>query len=153
MKNNLSNIFKKIVADKMATSKEQLIFHELPNSEIEFISAELIIGILDRGNPHFWNHHGNSKKFYIELANESKRIHEAWCRGASIEKIQNDDQLKQLSSIYLSDQFCVKLYKYPDGKYRLVGDGRHRVAAAQELGLVIPAKVVGEYKISRYNWG
>ena len=69
-----------------------------------------------------------------------------WCNGASIVEIQNNDAFNELSTIYLSDQFCIKLYKYPNGKYLLLDDGRHRVAAAQELNIFIPAKIIGEYR-------
>ena len=143
----LSNIFKKWNTNKTVKSQEHYVFCEHPYAEIEFIPAELIVGVRDKDNPHFWNHHGNTKEFYIDLAEQSEALHEKRCAGASVEEIRSCEDLKKLSDIYLSDQFCIKLYKHPDGRYLLVDDGRHRVAAAQILGITIPAKVMGEYKL------
>lgn len=149
----LSSIFKKANIDKTVRNQERLVFCERPNAEIEFIPAEQIVGIRDRDNPHFWNHHGNTKKFYIDLAEQSKALHDEQCMGTIVKEIQSCEELKKLYNIYLSDQYCVKLYKYPNGKYLLVDDGRHRVAAAQILNIAIPAKVMGEYKSTEKKEG
>ena len=146
MKCFMSVFFKKRAPNETLISQERLILQKLPNPEIEFVPAELITGIRDRANPYFWNHHGKSKESYIELAKKSEVIYEMWCNGISIVDIQKNEKLSELSTIYLSDQFCIKLYKYPNGKYLLLDDGRHRVAAAQKLNIVVPAKVTGEYK-------
>ena len=146
MKCFMSVFFKKRAPNETLISQERLILQKLPNPEIEFVPAELITGIRDRANPYFWNHHGKSKESYIELAKKSEVIYEMWCNGISIVDIQKNEKLSELSTIYLSDQLCIKLYKYPNGKYLLLDDGRHRVAAAQKLNIVVPAKVTGEYK-------
>ena len=130
-----------------------MFLQELPNAEIEFIPAEMITGILDRENPHFWNHHGYVKDDYIELAKQSKEIYEMWFNGSSVAEIQNNEDFRRLSEIYLSDRLCIKLYRCPNGKYCFVSDGRHRIAAAQLLNIPIPAKIIGEYRIAETKEG
>ena len=74
------------------------------------------------------------------------KLYEKWCNGASISELLRDEECSDFAGAYLSSNQVVKVYKYPDGTYMLIDDGRHRVAAAQELDLYIPVKVTGEFK-------
>lgn len=132
--------------DNSGSNKNKFILAKVPNSKIEFISAKLIKNIQDRYNPYFWEHHGNTHESYIDLANKSVKLYEKWCNGASVSELLRDEECSDFAGAYLSSNQVIKVYKYPDGTYMLIDDGRHRVAAAQELDLYIPVKVTGEFK-------
>ena len=129
-----------------SSDKNKFILAKVTNSKIEFISAKLIKNIQDRYNSYFWEHHGNTHQLYIDLANKSVKLYEKWSNGASIAELLRDEECSDFSAAYLSSNQVIKVYKYPDGTYMLIDDGRHRVAAAQELDLYIPVKVTGEFK-------
>ena len=132
--------------DNSGSNKSKFILAKVPNSKIEFISAKLIKNIQDRYNPYFWEHHGNTHESYIDLANKSVKLYEKWCNGASVSELLRDEECSDFAGAYLSSNQVIKVYKYPDGTYMLIDDGRHRVAAAQELDLYIPVKVTGAFK-------
>lgn len=132
--------------DVSSSEKNKFILAKVTNSKIEFVSAKLIKNIQDRYNSYFWEHHGNTHESYIDLANKSVKLYEKWCNGASISELLRDEECSDFAGAYLSSGQVIKVYKYPDGTYMLIDDGRHRVAAAQELDLYIPVKVTGEFK-------
>lgn len=132
--------------DNYGSDKNKFILAKVTNSKIEFISAKLIKNIQDRYNSYFWEHHRNTHESYIDLANKSVKLYEKWCNGASVSELLRDEECSDFAGAYLSSNQVIKVYKYPDGTYMLIDDGRHRVAAAQELDLYIPVKVTGEFK-------
>lgn len=146
---NFFSVFKGSKTDELKPLREtqSLKFHELPNGCIEFVPARLISNIRDRDNPFFWVHHRNTKESYLELAKQSLKLQEKWSAGISISHILDDKELKDIAGAYFSDAQVIKVYRYPDGKYVLLDDGRHRIAAAQELDIDVPVKVTGEYLI------
>lgn len=144
---NLFNLFRKLSKkDQDCLDLSKLERCELHEDNIEFIPARSICGIRDRDNPHFWSHHGCTKESYLELARKSEKIYQKWNEGTSISDMLVDKDLKDVSDVYLSEAKIIQLYRCPNGWYKLGDDGRHRVAAAQELNMVVPARIVGEYK-------
>lgn len=127
-------------------SQPQPILTKIINSKIIFIPASDVKNIPDRYNESFWNHHMNTHESYLELAKKSEILLKKWNQGLRYKDLKNDDECKEVFGAYLSEQQVIKVYKHIDGTYSLTGDGRHRVAAAQELNLCIPVKIIGEYK-------
>lgn len=125
-------------------TERTLTHHKLEEPYIEFIRAQLIEGIYDRDNEYFWDHHGCKKSDYIALAKKSKILYEKFSAGIPLEKLKCDPECEGFYGAYLGDKCIVNVEKR-EGKYLLVDDGRHRVAAAQELDLYIPVKIIGEY--------
>lgn len=137
-------LLNKIFKNNVEEQKQEIIMME--NPIIEFVLAELIEGIYDKDNEFFWNHHGCDKDNYIRLAERSEILYKKYLDGKDIESIKKDFECNDISGAYLSERQIIKVYKYGN-RYILVDDGRHRVAAAQELKLYIPVKIIGEYKI------
>ncbi len=121
------------------------VFQEIANDKIIFIKASLVKEIYDHANPHFWNHHGNDHNGYIELAQRSMVLYSKWLSGYNVTDLLNDEECCGVALEYLAENQIIKVYKYPDGMFSLAGDGRHRVAAAQELDVYVPVKIVGVY--------
>jgi len=140
-------LFRRILNTFKSDKKKskEIEFVKIENPSIEFIPAELINGIYDIENGYFWNHHGCTKEDYIQLAEKSKILYEKYLGGKDIDLLKEDVDCKDIVGAYLSGKQIICVYKRKDG-YQLVSDGRHRVAAAKELKIFIPAKVVGEYK-------
>ena len=55
--------------------------------------------------------------------------------------MRQDPGLGACASQFFADDNMIRVYKY-GRKYIFNGDGRHRVAAAQELGIRIPVKII-----------
>jgi len=92
----------------------------------------------------FWNHHGNTKDDYLALAEKIPDVQSQLQSGQSLDEIKQDPELRPCADAYFTPDRMVKVYEY-DGQYMFQDDGRHRVAAAQELGVEMPVNVKGEY--------
>lgn len=125
--------------------QKQLEFVEMENPTIEFILADLIDDIYGKKDIHFWDHHNNNKKNYLELAEKSIILYKIYLSGENIKVLEEDSKYKDIVNAYLSESQIIKVYKY-NGRYRLVDNGRHRVVAAQKLKLYVPVMVIGEYR-------
>lgn len=146
MFNKFLNIFfGKNETKNIVENKTLLEFYRIESPFIKFIEAELIEGIYVRDNEYFWEHHGYHKRDYIKLAEKSKILYENFLAGVAIDELKFVPECEDIVGAYLGDKCIIKVYQKEE-KYILVGDGRHRVAAAQELRLFIPVKVVGEYR-------
>lgn len=88
------------------------------------IPASAIHGISYLDKKYFWNHHCYTKDDYINLT----------------QNMHNGDK-QALHNFYYTP---IKVYRFKD-IYILLDDGRHRVKAAQELGIHINVVVSGEY--------
>ena len=132
--------------DYTISSAEQIIYYSEPRKA--FIDAKQITGILDIDKPCFWNHKGNTMEVYLQLAKKSDILYKKWCQGTPISELQEDPDCKDkdIAQAYLNELQMVQVYKKSCNEYKLVDDGRHRVAAAQNLGIYILVKILGEYK-------
>ena len=89
----------------------------------------------------FWNHHGNTKEDYMRMAERIPDVQQALDSGKSLDEIKQDPELKDTAHAYFGQKNMVKVEQQADGSYSFAGDGRHRIAAAQELGYEIPVEV------------
>lgn len=123
--------------------RKQIVHYSEPKKV--FIPAKQIIDILDSDKSYFWNHKGNTKEDYLQLAQKSKILYQKWCQGTPISELINEPDCKNIAQAYLDELQMVQVYKINDSEYKLVNDGRHRAAAAKELDIHILVKILGEY--------
>ena len=90
---------------------------------------------------NFWNHHGNTKEDYIQLAEKIPDVQYALDQGKTLDEIKRDPELRDTAYAYFDPKNMVKVEQQADGSYSFADDGRHRIAAAQELGYKIPVEV------------
>ncbi len=94
-------------------------------------------------NPNFWNHHGNDKESYMQLAEKLPQVQSEFDNGKTYDEIRNNPELHDcVTAYYAPDKMICAEEK--DGKYEFVDDGRHRLAAAQELGYDVPVQNVSK---------
>lgn len=117
--------------------------YEIPT--METVNPESIFDIRYADSPNFWNHHGNTKEDYMELASYLPEIQERLKNGESLDSIRMDDNLANTVNAYYNEDKMIQVVKYEDG-YQFQDDGRHRLLAAQESGYDVPVKVIGEYE-------
>lgn len=144
MLSKIISIFFKPKENVDTTLPKRQIIH-CPEPKYVFIPAKQIIGILDSDKPYFWNHKGNKKEDYLQLAQRSKILYQKWCQGTPISELINEPDCKDIAQAYLNELQMVQVYKINDGEYKWVEDGRHRAAAAKELDIHILVKILGEY--------
>ena len=89
----------------------------------------------------FWNHHGNTKEDYMRMAERIPDVQQALDGGKSLDEIKQDPELKDTAHAYFDPENMIKVEQQADGSYSFADDGRHRIAAAQELGYEIPVDV------------
>lgn len=108
-----------------------------------------IIDVLQLGEENdmdkFWQHHGNSKDIYFELAKNYIQSLEEININGDLNHLAYDSPLRRANEAYNSKDEPIKLIEY-DGSFFFDGDGRHRILAAQELQkigyeITIPALV------------
>lgn len=113
------------------------------------INPSCITNILEFGEENdmdkFWQHHGNTKDSYIELAKNYYDSLEEIKKNGDLNHLAWNDPLKRANEAYNTKLDPVNLIEY-DGSYFFDGDGRHRILAAQELQKMgyeinIPARV------------
>ena len=93
----------------------------------------------------FWQHHGNTKDSYFELAENYIQSLEEINKNGDLNHLAYNSPLKRAYEAYNSKVEPITLIEY-DGIYFFAGDGRHRILAAQELqkmgyNITIPALV------------
>lgn len=89
----------------------------------------------------FWNHHGNTKEDYMRMAERIPDVQQALDSGKSLDEIKQDPELKDAAHAYFDPENMIKVEQQADGSYSFADDGRHRIAAAQEMGYEIPVEV------------
>lgn len=122
---------------------------ELPeNAEIVDSSKIDMTDARGMDDEHFWEHHGNTKEDYMRIAEHIPDVQKELDSGKTLDEIRKDPELKDTVAAYYNADKMVKVEEKPDGSYEFQDDGRHRVAAAQELGYEIPVDVVnkGEFR-------
>ena len=125
-------------------SKGLLNYRPYDSPRIETASPDSVFDIFNVDSDNFWNHHGNTKEDYMELASHLPEIQERMANGESLDSIRSNPHLSNTVDAYYADDKMMKVVKYEDG-YQFQDDGRHRMMAAKELGYDVPVKVVGEY--------
>ena len=94
----------------------------------------------------FWEYkeqrsNGHSKADYLEMASHIPEVRERLNNGESLENLMQDSRIGACATQYFSPNNMIKVESYPDGHYEYSTGGRHRIAAAQELGIEIPVQV------------
>ena len=89
----------------------------------------------------FWSHHGNTKEDYLRMAERIPDVQQALDSGKSLDEIKQDPELKDTAHAYFDPENMIKVEQQADGSYSFADDGRHRIAAAQEMGYEIPVEV------------
>ena len=89
----------------------------------------------------FWNHHGNTKEDYIQIAEKIPDVQKELDSGKTLEEIRKNPELQPTVHAYFDPNNMVKVEVNQDGSYSFIDDGRHRVMAAMECGSQIPVKV------------
>ena len=93
-------------------------------------------------DPNFWNHHGNSKETYMDMAEKLPDIQKELGEGKSLDELKENPDYADTVNAYYNPDNMVKVEQKPDGSYAFQDDGRHRVEAAREAGVSIPVEVV-----------
>ena len=116
----------------------------LEQPETHSVKASDIYGIdgYEQGDSRFWEHHGNNRDDYFRIAAQLPRVQEKIRSGASFEEICQDPQLRDCAIAYYREDKMVRVSRFGE-TYLMEDDGRHRIAAAKELGCEVPVKVVG----------
>ncbi len=93
----------------------------------------------------FWaykeQHNGHSKADYLEMGSHIPEIRDRLNAGESLESLIHDDRLGACATQYFSPDNMIRVESFPDGHYEFSSGGRHRIAAAQELGIEIPVQI------------
>ena len=95
---------------------------------------------LGMDDPNFWNHHGRSKEDYMDLASKLPTVHDRLERGESLEDLLKDPDVGATANQYYNPEHMIKLAENAERMPEYTGDGRHRIAAAKELGYRFPAR-------------
>ena len=99
-------------------------------------------GAMGMDSENFWNHHGNTKADYQELASHLPEVQKGLAEGRTLAEMRQDPNLQNTVAAYYDPAKMVKVEAREDGGYNFLDDGRHRVLAAQEQGCSIPVQVV-----------
>lgn len=91
----------------------------------------------------FWEYkeqrsNGRSKADYLGMASHILEVRERLNNGESLESLMQDNRVGACATQYFSPDNMIKVESYSDGHHEYSTDGRHRIAAAQELGIEIP---------------
>lgn len=104
----------------------------IPSANIDMSMA------MGMDNPNFWNHHQNTKEDYINLAERLPDVQEELNSGKSIDEIKANPELHDCVAAYYDPDKMVRVRENENGIYEFEDEGRHRVAAAKELGYDMP---------------
>ena len=96
---------------------------------------------LGMDDPNFWNHHGNTYEGYLNMAKNIPEVQRRLDGGESLDSLKEDSELRDTAYNYFDDKDMVRVLKDQDGNYAFSGDGRHRIEAAKEAGVDMPAKI------------
>lgn len=99
----------------------------------------------DRNSESFWNQHKRSKEDYYELASHIPEIQKRLDMGENIENLYEHPILGACARCYFDPRDIPKVIQFKD-TYISQGGNRHRILAAQDLGMNIFVKVVGVYE-------
>ena len=94
----------------------------------------------------FWNQHGSTKKDYLEYIQNSETIYEQL--NESLNGFENKQNFLKtnfdLFNLYVSlfDPGYILRLQEINGELYFTGDGRHRLLAARELNICLPAQII-----------
>lgn len=115
--------------------------YELPEGCRMVDSAKVDMSeALGMDDPNFWNHHGRTKEDYMDLASNLPLVQKRLDNGEPLEKLIHDPDVGATAKQYYSPDHMIHLSEAEDGTPEYTGDGRHRIAAAKELGYSFPAQ-------------
>jgi hypothetical protein len=135
---------------------------ELEDPEIEkpeddkyqYIEANRITPGRDVNDSHFYDARGidehtsksgdAQKADYEELAQNIPEVKERLEAGESLENLEIDEKVGETAKLYFDDKEMIQVNDNGDGTYQMVGDGNHRLKAAQDLDYEVPVKVLGK---------
>lgn len=127
--------------------------HSVQNGEserfqpyMETVPANEISGV-DTSDPNFWNHHGYDKQNYMQLAENLPEVQSRLEQGATYEELRSDPALAATARAYYGPDTPITIEKQADGSLAFGSDGRHRIAAAQELGYNVDAQVIYDHAL------
>ena len=134
---------------RQKSEEGMLSYKKCDNPEITFTSPENIHEIRlsnedVENEANFWGQHGREAKDYEALAENIPEVMQRMKTGEPIESISKDPQIGATARLYFHPDNMVKVYEYK-GTYIFDSDGRHRVLAAQRMGVDLPVKVIGRY--------
>ncbi len=89
----------------------------------------------------FWEYKARSKEEYLEMASHIPEVYERLQNGESLEDLVQDEKVGACAEQYFLPENMVTVDHHADGSYQFTDYGRHRIAAAQELGIDIPVKI------------
>ena len=106
--------------------------YDSSDGQYKVINGSEIVEIRNSEDKDFWKFGHYTRKEYFDFIKASQAFFQDYNNGKCCEdyKIGNADAL----SVYEHCGNCVEVYKNKDG-YVCGDDGRHRCAAAKELGL------------------
>ena len=115
---------------------------ELPEGSKNVRASDIdMSGAMGMDDENFWNHHGNTKEDYMELASKLPDVQDRLKSGERLEDLYSDPDIGATAYQYYDPNKMVRVEERSDGSYEFLNDGRHRVAAAQELGHEMPVKI------------
>ena len=117
---------------------------------METVSANAISGV-DTSDPNFWNHHGYDKQNYMQLAERLPEVQSRIQQGATYDELRSDPELAATARAYYGPDNPITVEKQADGSFTFGSDGRHRIAAAQELGYDVDTQVIYDYGLPPGN--
>lgn len=96
---------------------------------------------LNIGDESFWSYKSTKKEKYLDMASKIPDVERGLRSGMSLEKLRENPGLKDTIDAYYDKKNMITVEKDNRG-YHFQDSGRHRVAAARELGIDIPVRVV-----------
>lgn len=104
------------------------------------INAAKIKDLNVRGNS-FWKYKSTTKEKYLDIAAKIPEVKQGLQNGKSIHELRQSPGLKDTIDAYFDENNMIIVEKDSEG-FHFQDNGRHRVAAARELGVDIPVKVI-----------
>lgn len=93
----------------------------------------------------FWEYkeqtRGHGKADYIEMASHIPEVRDRLNNGESLDALMQDGKVGACALQYFSPENMITLERCEDGHYEYASGGRHRIAAARELGIDIPVQI------------
>ncbi len=93
------------------------------------------------GDQSFWDYKSTSKEKYFDMAKKIPEVEQGLRSGKSMEELRQNPELKDTVDAYFDEKNVIIVERDKDG-YHFQDNGRHRVAAARELGIDIPVRVI-----------
>lgn len=96
---------------------------------------------LNISDESFWSYKSTEKEKYLDMASKIPDVERGLRSGMSLEKLRENPELKDTIDAYCDEKNMITVEKDSRG-YHFQDSGRHRVAAARELGIDILVRVM-----------